>query len=539
MEWRTGDISGPVVASWQYQYDGGGRATRITNSFGEVTTFFYDGQGRLSRQVNQAAMLRTRYEYHPSRNRVSRIFTDRYTATGATESVQLDIRLTYDAVGNTTRITENGGVIRSFIYDDLDRLLAEEYSLGGVKTVDSWQYDIAGNITHHGAGQATTSSAPFATHDARNKQTSWVGQGTAPGYDADGNTDRLSYANGKNLTLAWTRLNLLANANIKQGTSPERIVTYESNPDDQSIMSKSEAGGGATFYVRGPGGQIIGEYVKEGSQFRVSKVYTHGVAGLISQRTMQTAQSQWFLFGPQAETRKLVSAAGATMNTYRYNAFGKVISQSEGVPNIFKQTGKYSCITDSDLDAVSCGVRWYSAQTMRWLSEDPAGFSGGVNLYGYVEGNPLRYIDITGRNPLPPTPGPGLRPPAPDYPPILMPQPEREETPCPERVSGCRMKNRRRWGSYPGDTCWFHGCGRCFNEKTPYSPRQQCCYNSNTGNVYKGPYKGTADFCRCEGKLGLYNAFPCLAHTAIDPGGISLNLPSEVEGYFYGDSSAD
>src|SRR5690606_28708327 len=40
--------------------------------------------------------------------------------------------------------------------------------------------------------------------------------------------------------------------------------------------------------------------------------------------------------------------------------------------------------------------RAYDAWAMRWLNRDPIEEEGGLNLYGYVEGNPLSHVDPTG-----------------------------------------------------------------------------------------------------------------------------------------------
>jgi len=41
-------------------------------------------------------------------------------------------------------------------------------------------------------------------------------------------------------------------------------------------------------------------------------------------------------------------------------------------------------------------ARWYDPQARRFISEDPIGLDGGINLYAYVENNPLNMVDPYG-----------------------------------------------------------------------------------------------------------------------------------------------
>jgi hypothetical protein len=43
-------------------------------------------------------------------------------------------------------------------------------------------------------------------------------------------------------------------------------------------------------------------------------------------------------------------------------------------------------------------MRWYDPETGRWLSKDPIGLSGGLNLYVFCGNNSLCFIDRRGCN---------------------------------------------------------------------------------------------------------------------------------------------
>jgi RHS repeat-associated protein len=59
------------------------------------------------------------------------------------------------------------------------------------------------------------------------------------------------------------------------------------------------------------------------------------------------------------------------------------------------QAGYY---TDQETGLVLYSRRYYDPASDRWLTRDPASYLGGINLYGYVDNDPLGHLDPSGED---------------------------------------------------------------------------------------------------------------------------------------------
>ena len=50
-------------------------------------------------------------------------------------------------------------------------------------------------------------------------------------------------------------------------------------------------------------------------------------------------------------------------------------------------------VCDKETELYHFRPRWYDPETGRWLSPDPIGISGGVNLYLFCNNNPVNFVD--------------------------------------------------------------------------------------------------------------------------------------------------
>ena len=91
------------------------------------------------------------------------------------------------------------------------------------------------------------------------------------------------------------------------------------------------------------------------------------------------------------------SQTGDIAQQLSYDEFGIVTQDTN--PG-FQPFGWAGGLYDTDTGLTRFGARDYDAQTGRWTSKDPIRFGGGdSNLYGYVLGDPVNFIDPTGEIP--------------------------------------------------------------------------------------------------------------------------------------------
>ncbi|MBX3302485.1 MAG: RHS repeat-associated core domain-containing protein [Nitrospira sp.] len=92
-------------------------------------------------------------------------------------------------------------------------------------------------------------------------------------------------------------------------------------------------------------------------------------------------------------TVALADTSGAVQTSYTYEPFGGITQSGSINSNSYKYTGR----EDDGTGLMYYRARYYSPRLQRFISEDPIGFDGGdVNVYAYVEGNPISRADSYG-----------------------------------------------------------------------------------------------------------------------------------------------
>ena len=93
---------------------------------------------------------------------------------------------------------------------------------------------------------------------------------------------------------------------------------------------------------------------------------------------------------------RYTDTAGNVVAAYTYNAFGRTISQSGPLADVFRHrfSSKYF---DIETGLYYYGKRFYMLGVQRWLNRDPIQENGGENLYVFCNNNTLRYLDPDGQ----------------------------------------------------------------------------------------------------------------------------------------------
>ncbi len=194
------------------------------------------------------------------------------------------------------------------------------------------------------------------------------------------------------------------------------------------------------------------------------------IGGLVSV-TRHPFNTQYYVHNNHRGDVIHVCNGTSTTTTYRYSVFGQLVETTGANYCRFKFSSK-------ELNA-SCGFyyygyRFYAPQWQRWMSADPEGEGGGVNLFGFAYNAPVRYVDPNGMAPVKSEPEKKT-----------SPKPAKKKCPTCEDLMA-RLKKVQGQAERAGDNNWVTDC---------YSLCDHLCADmgnnwSSASKCYKGCEKG-------------------------------------------------
>jgi RHS repeat-associated protein len=156
--------------------------------------------------------------------------------------------------------------------------------------------------------------------------------------------------------------------------------------------------GGTTTYFLYDGTNLLCELNASGT---VLATNTWGANGLVSRRVGTT--STFYVYDPQGSVAQRLDGSGNVVSSDLYDAYG---ARKYGTSNDpYGYCGQWGYYTDAEsaglfgngsAPLILCTHRYYDPANGRWLTRDPIDYAGGINLYGYVGGDPVDGSDPNG-----------------------------------------------------------------------------------------------------------------------------------------------
>jgi RHS repeat-associated protein len=375
---RRASMVEPDGGRFTYGYSSTNMNTLVVNPQGERTTWQFDANSRVTVQ-RLANLVRVSYAYDNA-DRLVRLAN--LTSTGTTITSYVD---SWDGAGNRLSRLEQDGTRVTWAYDPTYQLTNEQR--GGANSYNTtYAYNPAGNRRL----KLDNSIRTTYSYDAANQLQKYVDNtGTTTfSFDASGNQRlQIASAGGGTTTNTWDFENRLTKAALPSAV----LNTFTYNGDDLRVQRQDSLG---TLKQVWDGLRILEETDENNVVQVVYSVSPATYGGVISQR--RSGAANYFLYDPLGSTMRLSDGSQNVTDIYLYKAFGEIVLSGSTV-NAFQFLGELQYYEDKDVGSIYIRMRQYLPAIARWLSEDPLLFSEvDVNLFRYVDNNPLNLVDPSG-----------------------------------------------------------------------------------------------------------------------------------------------
>ena len=303
---------------------------------------------------------------------------------------------TYDALNRLASVTEPGGKVTEYAFDEAGNRETQEVTAGTDISLTTYTYNAQNQLLYatEAAGSASTSTVFFYDHNgntiSKHEETIDTSAGSLElSLTIPGSGQKAYTAN------TYDVFNQLISSKDQDSTS-----AYKYNGDGLRV-GKSVTENGTTTVT-----QFIYEYDKvvleldgNGSQTAYN---VYGNDMLLSRTSGGT--TLYYLYNGHGDVVNIADATGTVVMTYDYDAFGNVTVATGSVANSYLYAGYQF---DDETGMYYLNSRYYDPVVARFISADTylgqANDPLSLNLYTYCVNNPIMYSDPTGYDSVPVT----------------------------------------------------------------------------------------------------------------------------------------
>ncbi len=380
----------------------------VTNGIGRLTgrvdpsgsyTFYYDAQGNLNKEEKTISSILYTTQYAFNKNNfltsitypTGRIIT--YTPDQAGRISQVSTTLggqpktlasaiDYLPFGGMKALTYGNALSLNQGYDNQYRIAS--ILVGSILNL-TYGYDPNGNINsildvvNPPGGQALETPGTYSYQSGTNKLTHI--EGTPPidyGYDSNGNITTEN---------TWTYVYDLSNQLIRVLQGGNQVGEYTFNGAGQRIKKVTQTETRIYHYdllghiiaETNQAGQMLAEYVYLGDQLLVM---------------IKPGEAAYYFHNDHLGTPQILTNESQSIAwKATYTPFGGAVISVQTVENPFRFPGQYY---DQETGLHYNYFRYYDPTAGRYVTPDPIGLEGGINLFAYVKNNPTNWVDLLG-----------------------------------------------------------------------------------------------------------------------------------------------